>query len=97
MTGLNDTMRNAGKIEIIHDVIAGHNDVIGFRFLDRQLSNRGSKFYLGCNQTWCPSNTQIGTEWFPWTTGNSTDLESVVNSDGNVHTLFILFSIQGTN
>ena len=30
MTGLNDTMRNAGKIEIIHDVIAGHNDVIGF-------------------------------------------------------------------
>ena len=52
----------------------------------------------GCDEIWCPTETQIGTEWFPWTTG-SIDWGSAIGSDKNAQnaqTLFILFVIQGT-
>ena len=52
----------------------------------------------GCDEIWCPTETQIGTEWFPWTTGNI-DWGSAIGSDKNAQnaqTLFILFVIQGT-
>jgi len=50
----------------------------------------------GCDEIWCPTETQIGTEWFPWTTG-SIDWGSAIGSDKNAQnaqTLFILFVIQ---
>ena len=53
---------------------------------------------LGCDETWCPTETQIGTEWFPWST-ESIDWGSALGSDKNAQnaqTLFILFVIQGT-
>ena len=55
-------------------------------------------FNLGCDEIWCPTETQIGTEWFPWTTGGL-DWGSAIGSDKNAQnaqTLFILFVIQGT-
>jgi len=50
----------------------------------------------GCDEIWCPTETQIGTEWFPWTTGGL-DWGSAIGSDKNAQnaqTLFILFVIQ---
>ena len=49
------------------------------------------KPYLGCNEFWCPSETQIGTKWFPWAAGNTTDWAESDKNAQNVHTLFNLF------
>ena len=56
------------------------------------------KSFSGCDEIWCPSETQIGTKWFPWTIGNI-DWGGSVGSEKsaqNAQTLFILFVIQGT-
>lgn len=50
----------------------------------------------GCDQIWCPTETQIGQKWVPFTTGG-VDWGSVVGSDKNaqnVQSLFILFVVQ---
>lgn len=50
----------------------------------------------GCDDVWCPTETQIGTKWFPWTVGN-VDWAGSFGSEKsveNAQTLFILFAIQ---
>ena len=73
-----------------HDFLTYQNYII--------LESVANVLFLGCDDIWCPSETQIGTKWFPWTIGNI-DWGGSVGSEKsvkNAQTLFILFVIQGT-